>query len=67
MRVIRNIVSRGDIERSGRLAIIRSPESFDGVINLINELSEGCDDVSTFLTTQPIKSSFAKSKLKKKN
>ncbi|EHH1935580.1 DUF262 domain-containing protein, partial [Vibrio parahaemolyticus] len=46
MRVIRNIVSRGDVVKTGvRPAIIRSPQTFDGVINLISELSEGCDDI----------------------
>lgn len=61
MRVVRNIVSRGDAEKNGnRPIIVRSPETFDGAINLINELSEGCDDIYTFLTTHPIKSSFAK-------
>ena len=42
MRVIRNIVSRGDVTKAGGRVppIIRSPEAFDGVINLISELSE---------------------------
>ena len=64
MRVIRNIVSRGDAEKTGkRPAIIRSPETFEGVINLISELSEGCNDIYKFLLTQPIKSSFAKEQI----
>lgn len=59
MRVIRNIVSRGDIERTGRRpVIIRSPDAFDGVISLVNELSEGCDNIYQFLATYSIKSSF---------
>jgi hypothetical protein len=61
MRVVRNIVSRGDAEKTGkRAAIIRSPEAFNGVINLISELSEGCDDIYDFLATHSIKSEFAK-------
>ncbi len=64
MRVVRNIVSRGDAEKTGkRPTIIRSPETFDGVINLINELSEGCDDIYNFLSTKSIKSLFAKDQL----
>lgn len=61
MRVIRNIISRGDTAKTGmRPAIIRSPETFDGVINLINELAEGCDDIYTFLLKNSVKSLFAK-------
>jgi len=61
MRVIRNIVSRGDVERTGRRpAIIRSPEAFDGVINLVTELSEGCADIYQFLSTHSIKSNFTR-------
>lgn len=61
MRVIRNIVSRGDVQKTGkRTTIIRSPESFDGIISLIKELSEGCDDIHKFLSTYLIKSSFSK-------
>ena len=64
MRVVRNIVSRGDAEKTGkRPTIIRSPETFDGVINLINELSEGCEDIYSFLLTKSIKSAFAKDQL----
>lgn len=64
MRVIRNIISRGDAEKTGkRPAIIRSPETFDGVINLIHELSEGCDDIYSFMSTKSIRSSFAKEQI----
>ena len=43
MRVIRNIISRGDVTKAGkRPPIIRSPEAFDGVLSLITELSSGC-------------------------
>jgi len=61
MRVIRNIVSRGDAEKTGkRPTIIRSPETFDGVIKLINEMAVGCEDIHKFLSSESIKSSFAK-------
>jgi hypothetical protein len=62
MRVVRNIISRGDIDKDGnRPDIIRSPQTFDGVINLINELSDGCNDIYLFLSKNgPLKSSFAK-------
>ncbi|NOI26774.1 hypothetical protein [Vibrio mediterranei] len=61
MRVIRNIVSRGDVVKTGvRPAIIRSPQTFDGVINLMSELSEGCDDIYDYLRNNKVKSYFAK-------
>jgi hypothetical protein len=62
MRVVRNIVSRGDVTKNGkRPTIIRSPQTFDGVINLIHELSEGCEDIYQFLSTKDqLKSTFAK-------
>ena len=46
MRVIRNIVSRGDVTREGkRPDIIRSPEAFSGAISLISEIEQGCEDI----------------------
>lgn len=63
MRVVRNIVSRGDIEKSGkRPDIIRSPQTFDGVIFLVNELANGCDDIYKNLSDSrfSINSTFAK-------
>ena len=64
MRVIRNIVSQGDVDKNGkRPGIIRSPQTFYGVINLINELAEGCSDIYTFLETCDLKSSFAKEQI----
>ena len=62
MRVVRNIISRGDVVKTGRRpTIIRSPQTFDGVINLIHELSEGCNDIYKHLTTvSSIKSQFAR-------
>jgi len=64
MRVIRNIISRGDAEKTGkRPSIIRSPDTFIGVINLIKELSEGCENIYQFLSSETIKSSFAKEQI----
>lgn len=62
MRVVRNIVSRGDIDKDGkRPDIIRSPQTFDGVINLINELSDGCDNIYKHLNSVVgLRSIFAK-------
>ncbi len=64
MRVIRNIVARGDVEKTGnRPTIIRSQQTFDGVINLIRELSSGCEDIYSYLSSNQIKSSFAKEQI----
>jgi len=64
MRVIRNIIARGDVEKSGkRPTSIRSTQTFDGVINLIHELSLGCEDIYTHLSSTQIKSSFAKEQI----
>lgn len=64
MRVIRNIISRGDVEKTGkRPTIIRSPETFEGVINLISELSAGCNDIYSYLLNNSIKSTFAKEQM----
>ena len=65
MRVIRNIVSRADIDKDGsRPDIVRSPQSFDGVINLINELSDGCEDIYKFLSEKPtLKSQYARDQI----
>ncbi len=65
IRVVRNIVSRGDIEKSGkRPDIVRSPATFDGVINLISELSAGCSDIYEYLSKiENLKSTFAKEQI----
>ncbi|WP_306568242.1 DUF262 domain-containing protein [Flavobacterium lindanitolerans] len=65
MRVVRNIISRGDITKTGdRPAIIRSPQTFDGVINLISELGEGCLDIYKYLSEKEnFKSSFARQQI----
>lgn len=65
MRVIRNIVSLGDITVEGkRPDIIRSPDTFAGAINLIKELSAGCENIYQYLSTEEIKSSFAKEQMR---
>ena len=65
MRVVRNIISRGDIEKSGkRPDIVRSPATFDGVIYLISELSIGCEDIYEYLSkVSNLKSTFAKEQI----
>lgn len=65
MRVIRNIVSRGDVTKNGtRPAVIRSPQTFDGVIKLINEISEGCEDIYEYLSSDIVlKSTFSKEQM----
>lgn len=64
-RVVRNILSRGSVEKGGnRPDIIRSPETFDGVINLISELSEGSRDIYNYLSNkQKLNSTFAKEQI----
>lgn len=61
MRVIRNIVSRGDVTREGkRPDIIRSPEAFSGAISLISEIEQGCEDIYPYLASNSISSNFAR-------
>ncbi|MBL1223283.1 DUF262 domain-containing protein [Chryseobacterium sp. L7] len=62
LRVVRNIIARGSVEKGGsRPDIIRSPETFDGIINLVNELSAGCADIYKHLSeVEKINSSFAR-------
>lgn len=65
MRVVRNIVSRADLDAAGKRSdIIRSPETFNGAIGLINELANGCDDIYTFLRSATISSAFAREQVK---
>ena len=65
MRVIRNIISRGALDKDGnRPDVIRSPETFDGVINLINELAKGCENIYLHLSElNNIKSQFSKDQI----
>lgn len=65
MRVIRNVVSRGDITVEGkRPDIIRSPDTFSGAINLIKEMSDGCENIYQYLSSNNIKSAFAKEQMR---
>lgn len=65
MRVVRNIVSRADITVEGkRPTIVRSPDAFSGAINLIKEMSEGCENIYKFLSSNNIKSAFAKEQMR---
>lgn len=65
MRVVRNIVARGNVEASGKRAdITRSPEAFDSAITLVAELAKGCDDIYLYLAkVGDISSSFAKNQI----
>lgn len=65
MRVVRNIVSRGALDKDGnRPDVVRSPEAFDGVISLINELGEGCDNIYKYLSELGhLKSQFSKEQI----
>ncbi|SCX84430.1 DUF262 domain-containing protein [Flavobacterium caeni] len=62
MRVIRNIVSRADIDKDGnRPDVVRSPQAFDGAINLINELAAMSSDIySALASVDSVRSQFAK-------
>lgn len=65
MRVVRNIVSRADLTADGkRNDIVRSPETFYGAINLVNELSAGCSDIYAYLSTNSVSSAFAREQVK---
>ena len=65
MRVVRNIVARGSVTKGGkRPDIIRSPETFDGVINLIFELANGSNDIYEYLSkTDKLNSTFARDQI----
>ncbi|MCI5225975.1 MAG: DUF262 domain-containing protein [Candidatus Electrothrix sp. AX2] len=65
MRVIRNIVSRGDIDKEGkRPDVIRSPQTFDGAIYLVNELAKGCDNIYRYLSDKiELGSTFSKNQI----
>lgn len=46
MRVVRNIIALGDVDQNGsRPDIVRSPQTFNGVINLISDLANGCQNI----------------------
>lgn len=65
MRVVRNIVSRADLTPDGkRNDIIRSPETFNGAIGLVNELANGCNDIYAYLCSASTSSVFAREQVK---
>ena len=65
MRVVRNIVSRADLTPDGKRSdIVRSPETFNGAIGLVNELADGCNDIYSYLRSSVINSSFAREQVK---
>ena len=65
MRVIRNIVSRADLTPDGKRSdIVRSPETFNGAIGLVNELANGCNDIHSFLCSTTISSIFAREQVR---
>ncbi len=55
LRVVRNIIENATIDSSA---------TFMGAINLIKELSNGCNDVYDFLSKNSIQSKFAEEQLK---
>lgn len=65
MRVVRNIVSRADLTPDGKRSdIVRSPETFNGAIGLVNELANGCNDIYAYLCSNAILSTFAREQVK---
>ena len=61
MRVVRNIISRGSIDKEGkRPDIIRSPEAYVRAIVLIEELSQGCSNIYEYLNSNSIHSLFSR-------
>lgn len=65
MRVVRNILSRADLTVDGkRNDIVRSPETFTGAMNLINEIAAGCSDIYEYLRTTTVVSSFAREQIR---
>lgn len=54
MRVIRNIAANATID---------SVQTFRGFLNLILELSSGCDDIYQYLSTHTVESNFAKTQV----
>lgn len=65
MHVVRNIVSRADLTPDGKRSdIIRSPETFNGAIGLVNELANGCNDIYEYLCSASISSTFAREQVK---
>ncbi len=65
MRVVRNIVSRANITPDGkRYDLIRSPEAFGGVMDLVRGLARGCGDIYHYLNTNPLIPTYAKEQMR---
>lgn len=65
MRVVRNIVSRANITPDGkRYDLIRSPEAFGGVMDLVRGLARGCGDIYYYLNTNPLIPAYAKEQMR---
>ena len=43
--------------------MLRSPESFEGMIGLIDSMAEGCGDIYGFLSSKPIKATYRKEQI----
>jgi hypothetical protein len=55
MRVVRNIVENTTIEQ---------PNAFISAVNLVQELSDGCQDIYTYLVNKGVSSRYAKEQVK---
>lgn len=68
MRVVRNIVSRADLNADGKRSdLVRSPEAFNGAIGLVDELANGCDDIYGYLSSASFTPQFAKEQIKEES
>lgn len=66
MRIVRNIIALGDVDQNGsRPDIIRSPQTFNGVINLISDLANGCHNILEYLANDStiLNSSFSRQQI----
>ncbi len=65
MRVVRNIVSRANITPDGkRYDLVRSPEAFGGVMDLVRVLARGCGDIYQYLNTNRLVPTYAKEQMR---
>lgn len=58
MRVIRNFVCYANItikSSSSREDLLRAPEAFESMINLINTMADGCKDIYSFLENYTVR------------
>ena len=65
MRVVRNIICRGDVQQNGsRQTIVRSPEAFNGVMNLLDEIKDGSHKIYKYLNENKVNSQFSRETIK---